>query len=446
MPSITMTTEELRSVLYATENGDDPGNLRKFSYADGNSSYSFGLLQFDIKQNMGNVQRFLERNGFDHVDVNDLWQSGGLSRSRLDALDAKLRAIPDATLNAFTDAQLQRNVDRIGQLVERLKTANPPIADAIARSKALQLSLADYDNQFGITGIGGHAPANGLLAYLEGQPIQRHGETLRLGTTLTRRDVQDYIDGTGYARANPRAVHNREQRLVSALAHLGVNVDERVASEAGRSWDSLAVGARGGAVTALQSELATLGYMDAEGRPLAADGVFGKDTDMAVRAFQHDRGVKVDGEVGHVTRDALAAATREARVANSAVSLESSHAVLDYRDPAHPQNPLYVELQGLFPRGTSEARLCQATAACHMAGIDRPDELASVIGTDDTVYFGAASLWGGRGQMDISQPAPSIRQTMQQAQQFDRQQAPLHAQAQVQSVQSGQVSGISMNP
>lgn len=444
MPSIMMTADEFRAVLYATEDGGDLGNVRKFSYAGGDSSYSFGVAQFDVRKRL-DAQAFLRENGFSQLDVEHLSRHGGLSSVELQDLDAKLRAIPDATLNAFTDAQLQRNVDRIDQLVEHLKTANPPIADAIVRSKALQLSLADYDNQFTITGIGSPAPANGLLAYLEGEPVRRHGEALQLGATLTRQDVQDYIDGTGYAQANPRAVHNREQRLVGALARLGVNVDERVASETGRSLDSLAVGARGGAVAALQSELTALGYMDSEGRSLAVDGVFGKDTDTAVRAFQHDHGVKVDGVVGHATREALGVATREARVASAAATPETAASLLDYRDPAHPQNPLYVELQGLFPHGTSEARLCQATAACHRAGIDRPDELASVIGTDDTVYFGTASLWGERGQMDISQPAPSIRQTMQQAQQFDQQQARL-AQAQVQSVQSGQVSGISMNP
>ena len=61
MLDVTMTAEELRSVLYATENGDDPGNLRKFSYAGGNSSYSFGLLQFDIRRNLGSARSVLDQ-------------------------------------------------------------------------------------------------------------------------------------------------------------------------------------------------------------------------------------------------------------------------------------------------------------------------------------------------------------------------------------------------
>lgn len=61
MPNIMMTADELRAVLYATEDGGDLGNVRKFSYAGGNSSYSFGLLQFDIRPNLGSARSVLDQ-------------------------------------------------------------------------------------------------------------------------------------------------------------------------------------------------------------------------------------------------------------------------------------------------------------------------------------------------------------------------------------------------
>ena len=52
----------------------------------------------------------------------------------------------------------------------------------------------------------------------------------------------------------------------------------------------------------LQQNLSALGY------PLAVDGIFGKDTEEAVRAFQHDHGLGADGIVGPRTLAAIGAA------------------------------------------------------------------------------------------------------------------------------------------
>ena len=54
-------------------------------------------------------------------------------------------------------------------------------------------------------------------------------------------------------------------------------------------------------VVALQNKLNELGYVGADGKPLSVDGDFGRNTDYAVRNYQRDNGLTVDGLVGDIT-------------------------------------------------------------------------------------------------------------------------------------------------
>lgn len=438
MPNVGFTEAELRAVLFATEHADNPASLRRFSFAGGKSTYSFGLLQFDVDARPA-ARSFLGENGFSEDEIRRLRSPGGLSEQTLRGLDAKLLAVPEAKLNEFTDNQLRDSVDRMGALIEHLQKSNPLIAASIARNKELQLALADYDNQFHIDGIGAHAVPNTMLAYLEGHPVRRNGETLQLADGITRRDIQDYIDGTAYAQAHPRAVHGREERLVGALSKLGVLGEAPRVAEAQPAASTLRVGVTGREVVALQEHLAQLGYTDAKGRSVAADGRFGPVTQAAVEAFQRDHQLAVDGQVGRLTRGALDAALEERQIAAADASRRTAASDSTSRDLApvaasidagHPQRALYEALQSIFPQGTSEARLCQATAACHGVGIVRPQQLASVIGTDEAIYFGSGQPGSPTGQMDISRPAPAIEQSLQQMHLFDAQQTALQSQVQ----------------
>lgn len=69
-------------------------------------------------------------------------------------------------------------------------------------------------------------------------------------------------------------------------------------------------GATGDHIERMQSSLARLGYSDASGRVLKADGDFGERTGEAVKAFQKAHGLQVDGVVGPDTRAALLKAER----------------------------------------------------------------------------------------------------------------------------------------
>lgn len=155
------------------------------------------------------------------------------------------------------------------------------------------------------------------------------------------------------------------------------------------------------------------------------DGSFGAVTKSAVERFQHDKGLVADGIVGDATRQQLHAglqARLEVASERGCVS-ETSSAFRGFSAPAHPQHAMYSRLQALFPPGTSRERLHQAAATCHMAGMRDPDDLAGIYGGESSIVFTPNSMFGRAAAMDLSQPAPSMQQTLQQVQAFDQQQA-----------------------
>ncbi|MBK0014147.1 peptidoglycan-binding protein [Stenotrophomonas sp. S41] len=78
---------------------------------------------------------------------------------------------------------------------------------------------------------------------------------------------------------------------------------EHVAKPAGEQ--TLRDGSRGTAVSELQEQLGRLGYKDAQGQPLARDGIYGDATRHAVEDLQRAQGLKVDGVFGPQSRAAL---------------------------------------------------------------------------------------------------------------------------------------------
>ncbi|MFC3650433.1 peptidoglycan-binding protein [Dyella humi] len=229
--------------------------------------------------------------------------------------------------------------------------------------------------------------------------------------------------------------------------------------------DILQQGVYGAAVRTLQANLAALGYTDSRGQPLQPDGHFGRNTEAAVRAFQSDHGLLVDGIVGKNTLEALHG-QRRLRHGISALAPESegrAHARFDDRinhahaqrdpragvlpevntqisnpfaDPRHPDHGMYAELKERIP-DASENRLAELTAACHMVGI-KPGQLGDIhIGRQGIVV--RPDGFGLHAVVDNSVPAPPIQQTVQQVQAFDIQQAQLSVQ--LNQAQVGPVMG-----
>jgi len=62
----------------------------------------------------------------------------------------------------------------------------------------------------------------------------------------------------------------------------------------------------------VQTALNQLGYRGADGNPLKVDGIIGTNSIFAVKAFQTDHSLSVDGKPGPVTKAALTAALANA--------------------------------------------------------------------------------------------------------------------------------------
>jgi peptidoglycan hydrolase-like protein with peptidoglycan-binding domain len=70
-------------------------------------------------------------------------------------------------------------------------------------------------------------------------------------------------------------------------------------------------GAHGPVVSELQTKLGQLGYTGTDGKPINADGSFGRGTRETVKAFQRDNHLKEDGAVGPGTLQAIDAKLKE---------------------------------------------------------------------------------------------------------------------------------------
>lgn len=147
-------------------------------------------------------------------------------------------------------------------------------------------------------------------------------------------------------------------------------------------------GDSGPRVRELQRTLSSLGYRDAVGRDLIADGDFGARTGQALREFQRDHGLKDDGIAGPATQRALDAASREPAAATSPTMA----------DAQHPGHALYRQaLEKIEPLGLGDEQ-SQRNAAATLAFEARVSGLDCI----DHVLKSAdgAGLFAVQGRLD----------------------------------------------
>lgn len=281
-------------------------------------------------------------------------------------------------------------------------------------AQALQQMRADY--QAGVAR--GLSPDAAFHAVTVGDtPLQtlgsgRTGDTIGLLQAGDRGDrvkaLQRTLGELGYAGAGGRSLavdgdfgpatraaveaFQRAQRL---------DVDGKVGSQ---TQVALGRAVQAQEVRQLQQDLATLGYRDAQGHPLAVDGVPGPVTRAATEAFQRDHHLAVDGIAGTQTRAALEQAVRTRHQPS-----DSGGRIMPV-GAGEPVEPLYRQaLAGVrkidadMGRGSDQLsrNLAAALAAeAKVQGLTRIDAVA--ISEDGARTFAVQNEHGVRRYADVS--------------------------------------------
>ena len=200
---------QLRTVLLYTELSGRAQDQYKFSYAGAASSYSFGLLQFDVRQR-ADAKEFLSRIGFTPTEILLLSGSGPITSATLNDFNNRL-SVHATPVDEFANETIYSDVAKLNSLVADLDRHNPTVAQQIRADEALQLALIDYNNQFNISGIGGNNPG-AMLTSLRGLTSE----------SLSFDWVQNKISQTAYGQSNASSVARRKNDLITALNQLGV--------------------------------------------------------------------------------------------------------------------------------------------------------------------------------------------------------------------------------
>lgn len=211
----------LNAVVLQTELAGNTTFIRTFSYAGGNSTYSFGLYQYDVGNNPA-ARLLLAQFGFSQAQIAQLSQHGGLPKDAQNALSAQLtRALATpanaAALRDMDSSWAQKLIASLAEILEIVAESGPigaDIAGQIFKSTILQLHLLDFSNQFNIS-------RNGLMmAWLQGKAVILPGGNTQLmpGITLTKERIREFIMLTQYGVTHPGAETTRENALFKVLA------------------------------------------------------------------------------------------------------------------------------------------------------------------------------------------------------------------------------------
>jgi murein L,D-transpeptidase YcbB/YkuD len=127
--------------------------------------------------------------------------------------------------------------------------------------------------------------------------MARYIDKAGLKPALEKRDWETFARGYNGPAYRKHAYHTKLAVAYRRLAASGSAT--QAGASTGGAAGVLRKGSTGDAVRDLQRSLSALGY------PLEVDGIFGGDTDVAVRAFQRDHRLAVDGVAGPRTREAI---------------------------------------------------------------------------------------------------------------------------------------------
>lgn len=200
----------------------------------------------------------------------------------------------------------------------------------------------------------------------------------------------------------------RDGRRVDPLPVLrgSEQIDPANVTRAAPSPGAMQLGASGAAVIALQEQLNQLGYRGEDGQRLETkSGVFGPQTDHALRVFQTDSGIKVDGIYGGESRTAIESASQRSQASNELLrdgargdgvaELQTRLHLLGYTDASGRE----LAVDGVFGDSTHEAVLnLQRDNNIKVDGIVGPETRGAL-----------DALEQGRGAAEPSGPETSVQ-------------------------------------
>ncbi|MHB1057920.1 MAG: XVIPCD domain-containing protein [Rhodanobacter sp.] len=346
-----------QSSAYARANGlkftDDLAGLRQdlLSHGDGRGKHaSIHFIDADTRDSINKWASSSEGEQWIHQNI-DYPQIKSITQEAVAMVDAYGRNIPE-----------DRRFETICILA---KTANQIPAKMQGFEKILK-DGGDYED------IREHADKlRAAIKFYDGPKAAAIAETYetRYGAP-GEKEILDRAHAKVSAPAYDPSAEKSDPDIQAALAAIGQSGHARGRH---RADGMLRLGDHGQSVTALQADLAALGYTDGKGHPLKPDGDFGPATRAALEAFQHDHHLKADGVAGPKTLDAMHRQVEAAKMPG-----------LDHA--ANPDHALYLQAQkavrDLDARQgrTSDARSDNLAAALTVAarrdGLSRIDEVA----------------------------------------------------------------------
>lgn len=165
-----------------------------------------------------------------------------------------------------------------------------------------------------------------------------------------------------------RYIHDLDSGAITPTTHGNRTTGTTAKAVRPAEQHALSLGVTGPEVRDLQRSLHNLGFPGRDGQPLRVDGDFGANTESAVRAFQRDHGLRVDGVAGKDTLRVLALTQAN-----------------PFADKGHPQHALYTQAlaqvhaaeatRGIVHGRHSENLAGSLTVAAVHAGLQRIDRV-----------------------------------------------------------------------
>lgn len=261
-------------------------------------------------------------------------------------------------------------------------------------------------NVYALHNLGGSAGAE-FLHTLKTNPNERVDSVL--SQTVIERNPGLYGDGSGTVAEAYKVMGqqmDRYAKYASDIQHVTPNQTDVTQPAPARHGDmpatathttsprssvtqeSLNIGKHGDDIRALQDQLGQLGYTDAKGKPLHADGHFGPATKAAVESFQRDHHLSPDGVVGPLTQRQL---NTQSQLHTQRPPHEQPLASQDgapsplLSHPSHPDNALFQQAwsgvqkldaqHGRASDQRSENFAAALTTTAHNNGLSRIDHV-----------------------------------------------------------------------